>query len=121
MVTEVQPLRRKKMKQSEIAEILETAQETASRKVEMTFKIDAIGDLPCLLRMLQLERPKIQMSFATYARLTEVIMRDKWEFDDDRTFQIMLAKNFDCDYFVKRLSHVIKSIEPVVGDIRLAA
>ncbi|NQV13229.1 MAG: hypothetical protein HQ530_02910 [Parcubacteria group bacterium] len=93
-------------------EQIEKAVQTAlqgSRKVKITFKQEAIGDINYLLGMAQ--GNIVSLGSGVDALLMAIIQTHNWDNDQNRTLTITLTDTFDEDWFVGRMHPALESIE----------
>lgn len=96
----------------DITGTLTTALASRSRKIRLTFKREAIGDVPYLLGM---ERGGIvSITASDKMVLMAVISSRNWDRDANRTVLVTLTETFDQEWFTGRMNaRAIEKIEAV--------
>lgn len=84
---------------------------TGSRKVRITFKRDAIGDITHLLAMNKNHVVALDQMDALV--LQTVVQTRKWDVDSNRTVVVTLTDKFDEEWFVGRLWRALDKIEVI--------
>lgn len=79
-----------------------------SRKIRITFKKEAIPEIPYLLGMLK--SGIIKIDTMDEITLRAVINSKKWDGDANRTLTATLTDQFDEDWFVGRMERALESI-----------
>ena len=94
--------------QENITQVVKAAQD-GSRKVRVTFKQDAYGDISYLLGM---DRSRIiTMKAGDRMTLMAVMGSGSWERDENRTLEVTFTDEFDAEWFISRMRRALDKIE----------
>lgn len=82
-----------------------------SRKVKITFKREALNEVPFLLGMKN--SGTISLNMGDEHVLALALRTLEWGVDSNRTLTVTLTGNFDEDWFVNRMRRALEKIEVV--------
>jgi hypothetical protein len=82
-----------------------------SRKVEITFRRDALSEVPFLLGMKN--SGIISLNMGDEHVLANALRTLDWGVDSNRTLTVTLTGKFDEDWFVGRMRRALEKIEAV--------